>query len=376
MAILNYVTVAAAVVAVSRAQYVPKGPKFSWDTLPVFYHSSNKTGPYTDDAIAFLAKNFPMVTIEKFQGPCGYGPNASPACHQESLIIAELKRVKTLNPNVSGIFYYNSVLDFPQYDLHGIMLKNPDWLLKNEQNEIVKITGGGGHSCDVFDFSVAAARQIFIEECVNATKSGFVDGCFVDRAVDGCPTDRVDQNAAIPCRQGGTGGAACRYKLNISDEKLSTYFDGHIQMLKDLQKAIGEGPIIANHAYGPPHDSIIAGDANFAMIEGFGANNESIKQLLWSAANGRGVQAHAKKTDEDILAAYLIGAGYRAYFGMGSWNNPDPAAHWDPIFAKPLGAPLADATLQGSVYTRHFENKISVTFDISTNKGNITGWAF
>ena len=141
---------------------------------------SNKSGPYNDESIKFLASHFPMVTIEKFQGPCGYKPNASPACHQESLIIAELKRVKTLNPNVgrsrsgppdscpdsiikinffpshglqecckrarglglpahlranrwlflgsqvSAIFYYNSVLDFPQYDLHGMFLARPD----------------------------------------------------------------------------------------------------------------------------------------------------------------------------------------------------------------------------------------------------------
>ena len=61
---------------------------------------SNKSGPYNDESIEFLATHFPMVTIEKFQGPCGYEKNASPACHQESLIIAELKRVKVRNPNV------------------------------------------------------------------------------------------------------------------------------------------------------------------------------------------------------------------------------------------------------------------------------------
>jgi hypothetical protein len=43
-------------------------------------------------------------------------------------------------------------------------------------------------------------------------------------------------------------------------------------MLTDLQRALGEGPLIANHAYGPPHDLVQPGPANsnFAMIEGFG----------------------------------------------------------------------------------------------------------
>ena len=35
--------------------------------VPVFYHSCNFTGPYTDEAIKTVAK-FPFVTIEKGQG--------------------------------------------------------------------------------------------------------------------------------------------------------------------------------------------------------------------------------------------------------------------------------------------------------------------
>ena len=44
---------------------------------------------------------------------------------------------------------------------------------------------GGGHRCDVFDFSNPTTRELFIQECYNATQTGYVDGCFLDRAVDG-----------------------------------------------------------------------------------------------------------------------------------------------------------------------------------------------
>ena len=30
-------------------------PQFSWDTLPVFFHSSNYTGQYNDDALKVIA---------------------------------------------------------------------------------------------------------------------------------------------------------------------------------------------------------------------------------------------------------------------------------------------------------------------------------
>jgi hypothetical protein len=69
-------------------------------TTTVFFHSSNASGPYGQAAIELMAQ-FPMVTIEKFQGPCGGKASASPACNQEALIIAELKKVKEVNPNVS-----------------------------------------------------------------------------------------------------------------------------------------------------------------------------------------------------------------------------------------------------------------------------------
>lgn len=60
--------------------YVPRPPKFSWDTLPVFIHGSNQTGPINEEAIALMAK-FPLVTVEKFQGPCAnsHDPLPTPA---------------------------------------------------------------------------------------------------------------------------------------------------------------------------------------------------------------------------------------------------------------------------------------------------------
>ena len=87
---------------------------------------------------------------------------------------------------------------------------------------------------------------------MNATKTGFVDGCFLDRAVDGTPTD--SGNDQIPC-----SGANCRYKLNLTAAQSKAYAEGHVKVLTDLQAAIGEGPVIANHAYGPPHDNMAKG---------------------------------------------------------------------------------------------------------------------
>ena len=191
------------------------------------------------------------MTIEKFQWPA----NAS----QEATIVNVLKGVKAINPNVSTIFYYNSVLDFPQYDLAKTMAAKPQLMLHNAEGGIVKMSGGGHTNMDVFDFGNAEMRALFIEECVNATQTGYVDGCFLDRAVDGTPTDSTHGDLT-PCMQ-SAGDCRCvcvcvcaralslnssfgfparnllltsslspnRYHYNLSDATAEAYFKGHIK---------------------------------------------------------------------------------------------------------------------------------------------------
>ncbi len=125
------------------SSYTPRAPRFSWDTLPVFFHSSIKNGP-VDAANLAIAAKFPMVTIEKFQWPA----NAS----QEKTIVEVLKGVKEIDSNVSTVFYYNSVLDFPQYDLHKLMLANP--LLEGVGRDLVRVV-----SCHVV---ASCTRSIFV----------------------------------------------------------------------------------------------------------------------------------------------------------------------------------------------------------------------
>lgn len=47
------------VAAAGALAYTPLPPRFSWDTLPVFYHSSNQSGPYNEDAIKNISR-FPV----------------------------------------------------------------------------------------------------------------------------------------------------------------------------------------------------------------------------------------------------------------------------------------------------------------------------
>ena len=118
------------------------------------------------------------------------------------------------------------------------------------------------------------------------------------------------------------------------------------------------------------------GSVSFSMIEGFGPNNASINQLLMNVQNGRGVQAHGKNS-QDCVAAFLVGAGYRAYFGMGGWSQKSPTLgdHWMQQFAFPLGEPLSDGvyTAADTTWRRSFKSGVKVVFELAGGKGTITG---
>ena len=106
-----------------------------------------------DEAIQIMAR-FPMVTIEKGQGvSLGTGPGN----YAEEKILATLKRVKAVDKNISTIFYYNSVLDWPFYSLHAQLEKRLDLAVHDENGELCRMGGDGSFpnhtNMLVFDFA-------------------------------------------------------------------------------------------------------------------------------------------------------------------------------------------------------------------------------
>jgi hypothetical protein len=72
------------------------------------------------------------------------------------------------------------------------MLARPELMLKDERTgEVVRLDGGGHIGMDVFDFAQPAARAFFMSDCVNATLSGAVDGCYMDRSTGTTPVENL-----------------------------------------------------------------------------------------------------------------------------------------------------------------------------------------
>jgi len=306
-----------------------------------------------------------MVTIEKGQGV----QDPSDPRRAEDKIVDVLKAVKALDANVSTIFYYNSILDWPFYAMHDRFLEHPEWWVRDVHGAACRMSGDASFPNHTgmlsFDFAQAGARAFWASECVNMTKTGYVDGCFSDRST-------------------GQPGKACALPNKTA------FDEGHLLVHQQLQRALGNGPLIANAGEAMP-------GVNAAQIEGFKAENASIALLLESVANGKITEAHAGYGEDggaddhclkgitNSLAAFLIGAGERSYYACSrGWKvQEDPVAGaWHPEYDKPLGAPTGAATLDhaAGVWRREFvvaaagAGTTTVTFDIKTNVGHIA-WA-
>merc|ERR1712070_455524 len=97
-------------------------PQFSWETLPVAFHSSNPGGPYSDEELQNISK-FATVTFQKWQGVHNY-PDAGYdwencqddvthavthcGCCLEDEMVGMGKRLKAMKPNIMVFEYLNS----------------------------------------------------------------------------------------------------------------------------------------------------------------------------------------------------------------------------------------------------------------------------
>ena len=162
-----------------------KMPLFSWDTVPVFVHMCNASGPFNDSTMDYLTR-FPMVTVEKGQGLNATNePYASQ--YAEEKIMDALKRVKQLNSSIITILYLNTVLDWTMYQMHQTMIQHPEWWLKDEHGNVVRIEGDHHFPQPtdgmlVFDHSQQKVQEFWKSACLNWTASAYIDGCFADRA--------------------------------------------------------------------------------------------------------------------------------------------------------------------------------------------------
>lgn len=286
-------------------------PRFSWNTLPVFFHSANASGPWSPAAAKAIAK-YAMATNEKNHAmllPDGKRQSeelAGPvACRQ----------IAKEGTGTATFFYLNSVIDWPfNFKLHGDMVKTPAWREKTATGGDIGPTLPGSNW--MYALEVPEMKAAWVKTCVDAVRAGCT-GCFIDQATAGPGWARA-------------GGA--------TKEAAAKYGAGHLAALIELSHELastGNYPIL-NH-FGV-NGSRAQGMSNPSamMIEDFTGSELCVKRLQTIAERGFTVQAHAGNSpkgnqcvDGDInaMAAFLVAAGDYSYYHC-SFTNGQGGSAW------------------------------------------------
>jgi hypothetical protein len=360
----------------------PKLPTFSWDTLPVFLHTQNSSGPWSAAAIARIAQ-FPLVTLEK-----GMDAPAQKAGHRlDKTTGAACAAIHAANPATKVLYYTNSEMIYwcdPLYD-NPAAKGDGGLVLKDEHGAAVVYP----NRLACYNVASAAARALFAESCVNTTlpENGGCDGCFLDRAT----------TQAWP-----TG-----YAYTAANS--SAFVRGHEAQIYDTNAALLARTrtfALFNNPGPSDNPGQMRADGAAAMLEEWTASEQYIVRLQAAARGGFLVEAHAGNRQggsdnycESItnsLAAFLVGMGAQAYYhcssgrtafgAAGKWSTdprwPDAPDEWldeRPEYGRPLGAPLGDGERGADgVWRRSFSSGTNVSFASLANgtAGNGTiAWA-
>ena len=136
-------------------------PKFSWDTLPVGWHSSNASGVWAAPQVKILAR-YAIITLEKIQGTDLVVPAATrarkglyfcqnvedesdlsacmlPGEQVEDQHVLAAKAIKVQNPDAVVISYLNSVIQYPWYGAARALAAHPSWWLRNSSGAITQL---------------------------------------------------------------------------------------------------------------------------------------------------------------------------------------------------------------------------------------------
>jgi hypothetical protein len=283
------------------------------------------------------------------------------SCDETARMVANFRRLKAINPNVTTLAYFSTCANFPHYATAATFAAQPSLLLHNSSGGFVHthVPGFTWPAVTVFDVSQPAARKVIVDACVAAVATGAVDGFFLDRVDDGC--------------------FQRDYGHTLDPAKSAALPQARETLAQEIQAAIGaERLVVANHMFALDG---VSGAMDEAWSVGHGANGAAgIWQTLAECDKAnKAVEAHCSNDNLDSIAAFLIGAGPLALFGTGSWSFTGSAGPaWSDLYDKPLGKPLGPAVLQrdpagrGNVsMVRHFARGTTVSFCLNTSKGAI-----
>lgn len=264
-------------------------------------------------------------------------------------------QIKAVNASTKVIAYFHSNKAMPWYNVSRAANRTEACFTGDTMNGTECISSGPPEYAAFFDFRKPGGRQAYTDGCLGMTRSGAVDGCFVD----GC----------------------LKVEAPISKGARPAFMTAKLESLKLLQQQVG-GPLICGSG-GDLNPDLAA-----AQVQAFSAKHAgwwgNMMHMNTSASQGYMFEAHGHELcyNDDInspeflqeYSAFLMFAQRHTYHICGSWCGSDPV--WPKAFDIPLGAPLNNATPtagsdpERAVWSREFEGGTKVFF----SRANESGW--
>jgi len=243
-----------ALVCVAAAAAVPLAPTtlpWSWDRASVFIHGCQCSRVLLNASeLAYVAK-YHIAVIEK-----GHGVEETGLYMTDRNIPRVAQQIKGANPKTWVLFYQNPALDFLLYELHHAAAAaeksgaRPFGINTDGTPSVTFVANTypvGGACTDaaqnyptglrIFNMSDAKLRSLFVESCTNATGTGFVDGCHIDRANW---AERLAQEGGDHA-QGGHQNSSINWTSAQADAEAS----GQKLVMAALQVAVGPERLIS-----------------------------------------------------------------------------------------------------------------------------------
>lgn len=359
-----------------------RAPRFSWDTVPLYWYSTSPRAAF-DAETARYAASFPVVV------PNGnYMRYASPNdTGEEEKLVAAAKQLVAINRSVAVFYYQNSMMDWAQYSLHHWLAQHHrEWWVINERGETVCLDAQ-----PLFNLSIPEMRAHWLGTMRRALQSGLFAGVFADRAN---PLPRSTQPQPGPGQSSSNGvlrnaSGVCispldgRPPFQYTKSAVREWSEGHVLLLHDAQKVAGDAIVVSNNNATPGVDGRqferwCRADFDKATID------EDIQALQQASAAGTLTLVHGGEPCDATafslsLCAFLVGAGTRSYFACTDgwqvdqgWSRKQRPAEYDRPLGRPLG--IATRTVDGGsvLYERKFASGTRVTLHL-TREARTTG---
>ena len=351
-------------------------PKSSWDTVPRWLAVRNARR-YTDEQIEAIANNYQLVMLEK--------ANQSGFDTVDEGIKDTAARLKTVNPNIKTIFYWNTQIQYTGYSSDDEFEQNAaEWSAYDENGDLFMFKD----AFRWYDETNKDFRSWWVNLPIKVAKDENIDGIFIDKMTKAS----VDE-------------------LFINGKPVTDY----VKMINTLKDKLPEDKLLmGNNLRGERNNASrammelldgsylerweIKRDYDFPSQTTADAISLSMQLMREALARGKFITFQSGRTDEDDgltfdsyqdkvrymkknidypLAIFLIIAEKNAFFSYQQSVNANPGAEevWDTTFidelTRSLGKPLSDPIKNGYIFTRSYEN-VDVWLDLETEKATLT----